>query len=71
MNVVRLCKNKTKHPKYLLLNYLHDQVCGILSTQKITSVPFAFSGDGPAALTTITPTSINSQKDTKGRVERK
>lgn len=60
-----MCKNKTKHPKYTILNYLHDQACGILSTQKITSIPFAFSGDGPAALTTITPTSINSKKDTK------
>jgi hypothetical protein len=55
--------NTIKLPKCLMLNCLHDQTCGLISTPK-NQMSNYIPGNSPAALTTMVPNSNNSQ-DTK------
>jgi hypothetical protein len=54
---------KIKLPKCLTLNCLHNQACGLISTSK-NQISICIPGNSPVTLTTMVPTSDNSQ-DTK------
>jgi hypothetical protein len=46
-----------------MTNYLYDQARDVFRTSKATFIPTALYGNGPAALTTVTPTSDKSKKN--------
>jgi hypothetical protein len=63
---MKMTASQCVYEDYVMTNYLHDQARGVFRTPTATFIPTALYGNGPAALTTVTPTSDDSQKDTRG-----